>query len=246
MFGVLINRMDINTDHVEDDDIPEGVAIEQYMAKDAWHLVNRLGLVKPDGLLSPIAQSLIDQSPRTPDEVLAFQAQSPIERSRLGYFDVLAFQGTLADLIKEQYQGASGLPIVPLLQECARQLASSDSAYSPGLLLVEFQYLIELAHVDGSRTALQPGLMATHREEALRVIDLPPTEPDPEVMQFQNIVEHADAITEYYLRELIPDDGTSMNITELRSTAMLFTYAGLLDELYPIGPVQCLAVPQGE
>ena len=176
-------------------------------------------------------------------------ASSLIQQERgVSGHDDLAFQETLAGLIKEQYQGALGLPIVPLLQQCARQLANSDSAYSPGLLLIEFQYLIELAHVDGSRAALQPGLMAAHREAALRDIDLPPTEPDPdpEVMQFQSIVEHADAITEYYLHELIPDDGSSMSITELRSTAMLFTYAGLLEELYPIGPVQCLAAPQGE
>ena len=227
---LILSNMEVNTDHVLDDDIPNGMEIEQYMAEDVWHLVHRLGLVTARGELSPIAQSLIEHYRTANDD--------------------LALQEMLAEVITREYRGAMGMPIAPLLQECARQLAKSDTAYSPGLLLVEFQYLIEFAHFDGYLAPQQPELMAERRDEALRGIDLSPpgSSPDSDLdaLAFQNIIEHADAVADYYLSNLISDDDSSMTITELRSTAMLFTYTGLLDELYPLGPVQCLAVPKGE
>ena len=225
-----LENMEVNTDHVLDDDIPNRMKIEQYMAEDVWHLVHRLGLVTARGELSPIAQSLIEH----------YRTEN----------DDLALQKMLAEVITREYRGALGMPIAPLLQECARQLAKSDTDYSPGLLLVEFQYLIELAHFDGFLAPQQPELMAARRDEALRGIDLSPPgsgpDSDLDALEFQNIIEHADAVADYYLSNLISDDDSSMTITELRSTAMLFTYTGLLDELYPLGPVQCLAVPKGE
>ena len=146
--------MEVNTDHVLDGDIPNGLEIEQYMAEDVWHLVHRLGLVTARGELSPTAQSLIEHYRTSNDD--------------------LALQKMLAEVITNEYRGAMGMPIVPLLQECARQLSKSESAYSPGLLLVEFQYLIELAHFDGSLAPQQPELMAARRDEAMRGIDLSP------------------------------------------------------------------------
>ena len=81
----------------------------------------------------------------------------------------------------------------------------------------------------------------------MRGIEPPPPDPDPDpdVLAFQNSIEYADAVTEYYLSELLPVADSGMTITELRATAMLFTYTGLLDELYPLGPVQCLAASPG-
>ena len=56
---------------------------------------------------------------------------------------------------------------------------------------------------------------------------------------FAERIGQADAISNYYLNDL----GLSgMTLTELRATAMLFAYAGLLDLRFRLGPVQYLVV----
>ena len=52
--------------------------------------------------------------------------------------------------------------------------------------------------------------------------------------------DHADAVTYFYFHEM---ELSGMTVTEVRSTAMLLTFAGLLDERFPLGPVQCLTAP---
>ena len=80
---------------MEDDDIPDSMTLAEYMTEDVLQLVDRLGLVTPDGELSPIAQSLVQQQQR-------------------GNGD-LALADTLAELIREHYRGAAEVSIAPLL-----------------------------------------------------------------------------------------------------------------------------------
>ena len=143
-------------------------------------------------------------------------------------------------------QSLMDLSIVELLQESAQHLANIDSpwgTYSPGLLLVEIQYLIELAHYDAGRARQQLRLLEARREEALGVYDM--SAPDPAVHAIQNTIEHADAVATFFLNDLIPVGRQTMTLTETRSTAMAFTFSGLLTELSLAGPVQCLGAPEG-
>ena len=217
----------VNPDHIEDDDIPKGEHIEDYMAADVWQLMRRLDLITPEGNLSSVARSMLAQQ-RAAD-------------------DYTALSETLAAQIKTHYRGLLDFSIVELLQESARGLANGDSpwaGYSPGLLLIEIQYLIELAHFDAASTQQQPRLLAARRDEALSAADM--AEPDPGVHDIQNTIEHADAVADFYLSNLIPVGRQTMTLTEIRSTAMLFTFTGLLTELSLAGPVQCLGAPEGE
>ena len=144
-----------NTDHIEEDDIPEGEHIEDYMAADVWQLTRRLDLTTPEGTLSSVARSMLVQL-RAAD-------------------DSTALNETLAAQIKTHYRGLLDLSIVELLQESARGLANGDSpwaGYSPGLLLIEIQYLIELAHFDAASARQQPRLLAARRDEALSAADM--------------------------------------------------------------------------
>ena len=217
----------VNPDHIEDDDIPKGERIEDYMADDVWQLMRRLDLITPEGNLSSVARSMLAQQ-RAAD-------------------DYTALSETLATQIKTHYRGLLDLSIIELLQESARGLANGDSpwaGYSPGLLLIEIQYLIELAHFDADSAQQQPRLLAARRDEALSTADM--AEPDPGVHDIQNTIEHADAVADFYLSNLIPVGRQTMTLTEIRSTAMLFTFTGLLTELSLAGPVQCLGAPEGE
>ena len=216
-----------NTDHIEEDDIPQGEHIEEFMAADVWQLTRRLDLTTPEGNLSSVARSMLAQ-------------QRAVD-------DYTALSETLAAQIKTHYRGLLDLSIIELLQESARGLANGDSpwaGYSPGLLLIEIQYLIELAHFDAASARQQPRLLAARRDEALSAADM--AEPDPAVHDIQNTIEHADAVADFYLSNLIPVGRQTMTLTEIRSTAMLFTFTGLLTELSLAGPVQCLGAPEGE
>ena len=167
----------VNTDHIEEDDIPKGEHIDDYIAADVWQLTRRLDLITPEGNLSSVARSMLARQ-RAAD-------------------DYSALSETLATQIKTHYRGFMNLSIVELLQESALGLADGDSpwvGYSPGLLLIEIQYLIELAHFDADRAQQQPRLLAARRDEALSAADM--AEPDPGVHDIQNTIEHADAVTE--------------------------------------------------
>ena len=220
----------INIDHFEASDMPEDMSFGfgDYMAEDVWQLAHRLDFITRDDLLSPVALSLLERLwSDTTDMTL---------------------RETLATQIKTHYRGPLNLSIVELLQESARRLVNRDSpwsSYSPGLLLIEIQYLLELGHnIFADHTAEQPQLLAARRDEALAAADM--QVPDPGVSDFQNTIEHADAVADFYLSNLLPVGRQGMTVTEVRATAMLFTYSGLLTELYLLGPVQCLAVPEGE
>ena len=59
-----------NTDHIEDDDIPKGEHIDDYMAADVWQLTRRLDLITPEGNLSSVARSMLAQQ-QAPDDYTA-------------------------------------------------------------------------------------------------------------------------------------------------------------------------------
>ena len=69
--------------------------------------------------------------------------------------------------------------------------------------------------------------------------------PSPDILPMENMIIHADAVSAFYFDDLqlLPDD--TLNLSAARATAMLYTFTGLLREVYPIGPVQCLA-PEAE
>ena len=78
-----------------------------------------------------------------------------------------------------------------------------------------------------------------NRDFAMRSYERPGPTPGPE----DNAVLHADAVTDFYLFGLEYGDRSSLTITGARASAMLFTFAGLLAEGSPLGPVQILIPP---
>ena len=199
------------------------------MATDAWHLIRHLQLVDKDGLT--VAGQHIAAIAGTP-----FTARSHDQLREL--------QETLADQIRACHRGQGNAGITGLLQRGAGVLAGTEhvwAAYCPGLLLVEFETLIELAVTDPDRAdTLCDEELALNRDYAMH----PYGEPSPDRPPLHNMLDHADAVTHFYFDRsnllpagLEPDIGTS------RATAMLYTFANLLKEVYPAGAVQCLAPP---
>lgn len=193
---------------------------------DAWALTWRLGLVGPAGL-SEAGQTLADIG----------RAR---RRSRRTAHDEGVLRRVLAEQVAPAWRGRGGPPIVPLLQDAARDFGRADAPGAgplPGLLLAEVAYLAELAHAGGMDVQAGRDRLAAVRREAVEWRE----EPDPGEHPSWYRIGLADAVNGRVLdlREwgFLP----VMTLTELRATASLLVFAGLLREIYPLGPVQCLA-----
>ena len=233
----LPGEFDYNMDHLEDDEDGDLEDVHMELAMDAWRLAIGLELVSDEGL----TRKGID---------LARLAEEPREDRTIA--QTLFLRETLAEQILECYLRES-ISIATVLQEGAERVADSQWAeYCPGLLLIEVQALIELSHREAQRSVSwshDPDDLVAVRTEAMRVYGRSGAELDvyeamlgdqDDAARLQDRVDHADAVTYFYFQKL---ELSGMTVAEVRSTAMLLTFAGLLDERFPLGPVQCLTAP---
>ena len=233
----LPDGLEFNIEHWDDNGDRDEEEVRIELARDAWRLAIGLELVTDEGLTGKGR------------ELARLAVESGTDRSGE---DARFLSATLAEQIHECYLKES-VSITRLLLEGAKRLADCQWAeYCPGLLLIEVQELIERSHTEPKRIVSwthDPDELVAARTEAMRrygnrSADLDVYEAmldDPEyAAQLHDRVNHADAVTFFYFsdRKL-----NRMTITEVRSTAMLLTFAGLLDEQFPMGPVQCLTAP---
>ena len=204
-----------NMDHVEEDDLPSGVAQEAVLAQDAWVLAERLHLLWTEGRTM------------TGDR-LARIAQRPWDRRTMA--DDRTIVRTIAEGIRKHYVGGDGLEMVPFLREAAQILANTDHVWArhcPGLLLVEFEALIYWGFENPEYALRLRNDLVKYRGEAMKIYRAPPPDDgDPADIQ----LVHEDATIRLYLEREDLAARTDLTVTEVRSTAMLLTFAELLEE----------------
>lgn len=221
----LLSGDTCNIEHLGEEDEPLEENIQAHLIADAWDLVRTLQLVDEDGL-TPAGQRI------------AFLAGTQlIERSDAQLSELY---DTVAEQIRTCYLGVNDLNITALLLRGAGRLAGTDhvwAQYFPGLLLVEFEALVQTAGRDSARAELLCDELLQNRDTAMH----PHGMPSADVPPMENMLIHGDAVTAFYFdnTDLLGDPEPSIGTS--RATAMLYTFAGLLREVYPIGPVQCLA-----
>lgn len=226
-----------NLGHVEDEDVPAELSIEQALAEDALCLALKLRLIeggpepdRNDGVqLTKAGQRIADVSSK------------PILERGGSHDDVV--RDTLAEQILAYWLGAGDLAVSSLLHEGARLLAEAAhvwAGYCPGLLLVEFEALVCEAGAEAGRADLLLDELVGHRDRAMHRHDMP----SPDVAPIQNILSHADAVFDFYMDDLEYGARLAMTVTEARATAMLLTCSGLLEDGAPAGPVQYLTPPR--
>lgn len=219
-------------DHVEENDRPNDSPLWGWMAEDALNLSLRLGLLwkTPGG----------DFDVATAGEEVASMADTPMnERGEAGD---RALRSLLARQVRALYRGSGGIEVPKLLLEAARAMQGTEHVWAkhcPGLLLVEFDALVHEAENDREEAKRLLGELETNRGLAMHPYGRPGPASDPN----GNAILHADAVTNFYLFNLEYDARSSLTITGARASAMLFTFAGLLAEGGPLGPVQMLAPP---
>lgn len=215
-----------NVDHVEEGDLPDE-PLDEMLAADAWELAKRLDLVSLQGVTRAGAR-------------IAAVAERPWDGRTVA--DHRTVVRVVADGVRQHYVGDDGIEIVPLLVEAARSLGATDHPWArlcPGLLLVEFEALLHWGFRQADRARLLAGQLVEHRDIAMHSYGPPPRGADRAEIQLL----HADATADFYWRTPELAGATELTITELRSTAMLLTFAGILEESY-LAPVSCLSPPR--
>lgn len=233
-----------NLEHVLDEDMPAHEDIPDTLAMDAWCLARQLQLVSDDGL-TPAGQDIAGLH-GFPWMLRDSESFSPVGMSTglwsgryaTGY--PARLPGLLAQQLRTCYRGQDGLDITGLLQRGAGLLAGTEhiwAAYCPGLLLVEFEALVHQACIDSDRAVRLCDDLVMNRDLAMHPYGMP----SPDVKPVHNTVDHADAVAVFYLNELALVEDSGPGLSASRAMAMLFTFCGLLQEVYPLGPVQCLS-----
>ena len=221
-----------NVDHVQYWQYEDEGRLEPRLAvsvcADAWGLAWRLQLVGTDGL-SPDGRALAEIG----------TARSRSDRTAHDHSTV---QQVLAQQVKRYFLGARELPIVPVLQDAARELAEADSpaaVHLPGLLLAEVAFLIEWAHIDAAEAQAGAHRLAAIRNDLVRWLG----EPNPRAHPWTYQLDLADSVNGHHLEtERSSFDALDpLTLTEVRAMSSLLVFTGLLREVFPLGPVQCLA-----
>lgn len=219
-------------DHVEEDDRPSDKTLWGWMAEDALNLSLRLRLLRktPGG----------DFDVATAGADVASMADTPMDER--GEAEDGALRSLLARQVRALYRGGGGIEVSKLLLEAARAMQGTEHIWAkhcPGLLLVEFDALVHEAENDREAAERLLGELETNRDLAMHPYD----RPGPTSGLDDNAVTHSDAVTDFYLFNLEYDARSSLTITGARASAMLFTFAGLLAEGGPLGPVRMLVPP---
>ena len=221
----LLSGGECNIEHLDEEDELSEEDLLAHLIADAWALVRTLQLVDDSGL-TPAGQ-----------RIAALAGSQLTERSGAQLNELYR---TLAEQIRTCYLGADGLNITALLQRGAGHMAGTDhvwAAYCPGLLLVEFEALVQTAARDAARAEALCDELLQNRDTAMHPYDMPSADLPPMV----NMITHGDAVASFYFDDTDLLGDPEPGIGTSRATAMLYTFAGLLREVHPVGPVQCLA-----
>ena len=212
--------------HRTEDTAPRS-ALHTVLATDAWQLRRRLGWIGLSGLTD------------TGERLAGIAERSWDERTEA---DDRAVEATIAESLRERYVGISSFAVIDLVQSGARLLSQSQDVWAmlaPGLLLVEFEALIHWALKSPIEAMRLRDALIENRTLAVDRYGGPPPDLDAD----ENTVRLADATAELYFDSDDLAGDTGLTVTGVRSTAMLLTYAGLLDE-FSMGPVNYLMLPK--
>ena len=219
-----------NVDHIHDDPMdylwsgePDLV---RALCEDAWALVRRLRLV--------VSHRLSRAGLRLAHIGMG---AAPNERAAQDY---AVLREILGRQVERLYVGAGRVPIVPVLRAAAYVLGQGGSrtaAHLPGLLAGEIARLIDLARTDATEALIGTHRLAAIREEAMQSLGEPDAGEEPSWYR----LDLADTVNARNLADLPSRLDDPLTLTEVRATAHLLTFSGLLYEAFPLGPVQCLA-----
>ena len=223
----LLEQTDVNTDHVEPGDLTTWDTRYFLLAVDAWNLairlrwIGRYELTEPGARLARIAERPWDDRTEEDDRTM---------------------EDTLAESVRAHYIGRNDFSVVDLIQSAADLLSRTKdpwASHCPGLLLVEFETLIYWAFRRPKYAIEVRERLVTRRREAMHRFGGPSDDGDP----WDNTVRLADATAQLYFETEELAAKTDLTVTAVRSTSMLLTYAGLMDE-FSLGPVNYLLPPE--
>ena len=156
----VLDKRDCNSDHVLDDEIPGGVPLETFMARDALVFCQRIGLLDEQGALSE------------PGLFIARMGETKYKKRSAA--DSREMTRILGEQIQRSFLGADDQPLTGLLQSASTVLAARPGGWPGelgGLLLSEVDTLLHWGVLDAARaTRLARRGLLDIREVELRDI----------------------------------------------------------------------------
>ena len=214
----ILRDQGCNTDHLGDEyDQTRKQDFWDEMAQDVLQMCTRLQLIEDAGLLD------------AGDKISWLMLRKPLDEPRL--------MTLLRAQIETCYVAPNDVNVVTLLQDGASSLQEQNVL--PGLLLVEFEALIYRAFTAPLQARELAAQLVNNRRRATAAYTAAVGQWD----QADPLLLH-DIVAAYYLRDDALIGSSPLTVTEMRSSAMLLCYAALLEELYPVGPVNCLGRPR--
>ena len=214
----ILRAWGCNTDHLGDE--YEQTREQEFwdeMAQDVLQLCTRLQLIEDTGLLD------------AGEEISLLVMREPLNETRL--------MTLLRAQVATCYVAPNDVNVVTLLQEGVRRL--QQQKVLPGLLLVEFEALVYRAFTPPQQADELAAQLVDNRQQSIADY----TEAVGQWDQDDPLLLH-DIVAAYYLRDNTLIGLSRLTVTAMRSSAMLLCYAALLEELFTVGPVNCLGLPR--
>ena len=223
----MLDEFGYNEDHVEDEDIPDGMSLTEFMAADAMQFCRWIALIGPRGGVTPPGHRL-SRIAAVPHRERDHNANRTLTR-------------TLAVQIQHRYRGESDVPLTDLLQSASTVLASHGHSWPDGLeglLLLEMETLLHWGFVNATAAERLVHRLPEARREVIDAL-----RQDPEVRAGRESVDAsdvADVLAEVHWGRPELALNSNFTITGLRATAMAMTFAQLLADTLATLPLQVL------
>ena len=223
----MLDEFGYNGDHVEDDHIPDGMSLTEFMAADALRFCRWIALIGPRGGLTRPGRRL-SRIAAVPHRDRDQNANRTLTR-------------TLAIQIQHRYRGESDVPLTDLLQSASTVLASHGHLWPEGLeglLLLEMETLLHWGFINAAAAERLVHRLAEVRREVVVAL-----RQDPEVRAGRESVDAsvvADVLAEVHWARDELAQNSDFTITGLRATAMAMTFAQLLADTLVDLPLQVL------
>ena len=211
----ILEENDFNAYHVENEYIPEGLDLTEFMAVDALRFCRSYGLIGPRGALTRQGQRI------------ANIAGTPTRQR--GDRETRVLAQTLADQIQFRYRGEHEVYVTDLLQAASAILSSLGQPWDRvlgGLLLAELDTLLHWSATDGRIAESLVWRLPEIRSEVLGAIRQSQT--PQERRRRLDPFDVVQVLTEVHWSRPRLAQSSVLTTTELQATSMALSFAQLL------------------
>ena len=204
-----LSTVDFEQEHINPDELPDGMTVADSMAADAKRFAQRMGFIDADGLTD------------AGREIVALVALEAEQRKA-------ALSPVLADRVDDRLLGEEDAPLLPPLLRAVQSLAETTNLWArecPRLIPAEVGAIVHWASVDLMRANELVENIVSWRDTAMHRYPAPdPVHPIGTHAEF-----HADKVSEFYEEHAWLGERVALSFGHELALYRLLRYCGLLE-----------------